>query len=768
MSIFSLKVKGSLALKDALGVDEIALDLSGIKGLVAFAGKNGQGKSTVLEMLQPFARLASRKGALASHFFGKDAFKELWFPFQGHQYHSLIKIDSDSGRTEGFLWKDGADKSMTNGKISEYSKVIAELLGSPDLFFASTFCAQNARKLNELTTGKLQELFSEILRLDKLVGYSETSKQCKNVLTNIAEKLKSEMAVLHEYAAYYDEDAQRLEEAKGFKEELEQGIEEIKGILITAEDTLLVARDSARDNDIAVAAVKNLQSNLDQIIDSVDKDTRQMETELAAIRKEYRRLDLETIDNDSLLANEGEIRSAAEEVKGISDRLKVGKKALAPLEKDYRDATKQLYDKQREASASLAKHKGLISESETGIGMIKHKIKTSDNAISDLKGIDPDCDSTICAFIIRANNAQDGRNELTKRLKEHETALSSVEKDNLAIQQDFEDSIDVYSKTETTLKIKKDQLKTSMDILEIELIKLTSIANDLPKVLVAESKKKMAMEQRSQVADKGVTAKEYWEERIEQEKNQQLQAVAALAEATVAANKTKSNDVADAIAAVNSLHDQENAAHKKIADTQTKISLIEERLSNKSKARTELKGKAAKMAALTKEINEWTYLQNACGKKGIQALEIDAMAPKIAANANTILLKTFGASFTIKFKTLDDEGKEILTIVVIKENGKEVKLDNISGGQKVWILQALRLGVTLINQEKSEVSFPIGFADELDGPLDVDNAVDFVQMYRAFMEAGGFELFLFISHKIECQTLAEHVVRFGDGKIVID
>ena len=148
MSVLRLKVRGHIGIKEGLGLDEIDLDFSRLSGLVAFVGKNGSAKSTCLELLQPYATVVSRKGAFSKHFFLRDSFKELHFPFQGHQYRSLIKIDPVSNRSEGYLWKDGAEKSLSDGKISNYNKVITDLLGSSDLFFASTFCAHNTSLLS--------------------------------------------------------------------------------------------------------------------------------------------------------------------------------------------------------------------------------------------------------------------------------------------------------------------------------------------------------------------------------------------------------------------------------------------------------------------------------------------------------------------------------------------------------------------------------------------------------------------------------------------
>jgi ABC-type lipoprotein export system ATPase subunit len=56
------------------------------------------------------------------------------------------------------------------------------------------------------------------------------------------------------------------------------------------------------------------------------------------------------------------------------------------------------------------------------------------------------------------------------------------------------------------------------------------------------------------------------------------------------------------------------------------------------------------------------------------------------------------------------------------------------------------------------------FSDESDGSLDPENALNYVSMYRSFMQVGGFDDFLFISHRPECRNMADNVLVFEHGK----
>ena len=59
----SLTLKGFRGIRDGLGMDVLTLDLERLAGdaeLVALAGANGRGKSTILDNLHPFLVMPSR------------------------------------------------------------------------------------------------------------------------------------------------------------------------------------------------------------------------------------------------------------------------------------------------------------------------------------------------------------------------------------------------------------------------------------------------------------------------------------------------------------------------------------------------------------------------------------------------------------------------------------------------------------------------------------------------------------------------------------
>ena len=175
---------------------------------------------------------------------------------------------------------------------------------------------------------------------------------------------------------------------------------------------------------------------------------------------------------------------------------------------------------------------------------------------------------------------------------------------------------------------------------------------------------------------------------------------------------------------------------------------------------------SSKMKFVRHRVAQWDYLRHACSKDGLRAHEIEAVAPMITKNSNDLLSLTFGPNFSVRFQTVDDEGREVLNIIVIGEDGSETPLHFKSGGEKVWILKSLRLAQTLISQEKSGRHFQTALMDEEDGALSADNAINFIKLYRSFRTMADMDLCLYITHRPEAVAMADSILKFSPGKII--
>lgn len=760
MKLNSLKLRGFTGVKKGMGLDEIELDLSGLSGLIAFSGHNGAGKTTVLESLQPYRTLASRKGTLANHVFLRDACKELEFDFQGDRYQTKILIDADNGKQEGYIWLNG--EPVVDGKARSYDAYIEELFGSRDLFFNSIFCAQNASKLSDLTTGKLKELFAEFLRLDQYIAYEQATKRCIALLSSQGTIYDSRIDSLkNRLAAFGDLDSEKketflaLERAENDRESCQNRI-----VALTTrieQDKAAIANNKAletRAKDFQ-ARIQSIEAAMKSVQDAYEKQAQGLRLQIkehnADIKKLAAILDNKDAIEDAIVRKkdlEKQIDAKTNEInRSYHDREQLRKRG-----QEIDDALKQIdrHPQERELPILAAQ-----------IGGLKQSAKALDTR-------DPECVSTVCGFITGALLAQEELPKLEQKKAEIQKAVDAHNLEN--------------RRTENALQAERDQLwakinaiseslkaaERDSDALKRQRVKLSDLADKQADLREAVTKKEYAEKRKEELTAQGMELKAAHDTQAEQWEAELKDLRGSLADIERQIDHQADNRVRE-------LETEKKDEEKNLKDydeilkgLEAKIRTLENQQAERATLQKELADVEGKAQALKQQVSEWTYLRNALSANGIRALEIDAVAPSISAYANQILFNTFGPGYTVKLRTQDDEGREVLDILALEPDGRETMLENLSGGEQVWSLKALRLAMTLIAKHKSRKALGSCFCDEEDGSLDEANAENFINMYRAFMEAGGFDTCFFISHRPRCIELANNVIRFSESGLTIN
>jgi exonuclease SbcC len=212
MLIKKIDLKGFTGIQKGLGLPALSITLPD-SGLIAISGPNGAGKTTTLDNLHPYPTLASRDGSLARHVATRDAERTIELEHDSHQYKIQIKVDAQSGRSEGFIWRDG--EPLTDGKISAFKKTVEQIFGSPDLFFQSVFSSQGGAKLTDLQPAELKALFAEFLRLDRYAAWEATAKQALNLLGAKLGQVNREIDRLNERIAALTPGENEINEVEG-------------------------------------------------------------------------------------------------------------------------------------------------------------------------------------------------------------------------------------------------------------------------------------------------------------------------------------------------------------------------------------------------------------------------------------------------------------------------------------------------------------------------------------------------------------------------
>lgn len=188
--------------------------------------------------------------------------------------------------------------------------------------------------------------------------------------------------------------------------------------------------------------------------------------------------------------------------------------------------------------------------------------------------------------------------------------------------------------------------------------------------------------------------------------------------------------------------------------------------------RADLAAAEAKLGALQLEAEDWQVLQRSLGPDGLQAILIDLAGPEVTDRCNALLESFYGQRFSVEIITAAPKAKgkgtkEVFEIRILdSEFPPDAELgddgeDIGSGGEMVFIDEALSLAVAMYNAERSGIDHLTLYRDEATGALDAVRAAQYMTMLRKAREIGGFVHIWVIAHH-------NHIWAQGDFQIFLD
>jgi exonuclease SbcC len=223
--------------------------------------------------------------------------------------------------------------------------------------------------------------------------------------------------------------------------------------------------------------------------------------------------------------------------------------------------------------------------------------------------------------------------------------------------------------------------------------------------------------------------------------------------------------------------DTATSRHTELAERRTavkvEIARAEANIEATKKTIAEIVEKENQLADISKTITlsksesaEWELIAKAFGKDGIQALELDALAPGISDTANRILESAYGDRFKIAIETtrIGGAGKKMKQIedfvikVIDSEDGEAVPLDDKSGGEAVWIKRAIYDAFAVIRKRNTAFAFLTCFQDEADGALDAAAKTAYCRMLEASHAESRMRHTVVITHSDEVKAMIEQKI----------
>lgn len=732
-----LILRGAIGIWKGHGRDEITIDLDEYDpGLIGLLWPNGGGKTTLIENMHPWPTLLTRDGKLASHFRLRDSYRDLYFTDErtGDEYRALLQINgtSKAGELDYLLYRNGEPVKSINGRKDPYVEKINELFGGLDLYLRSAFVSQKDAGLADATKGERKALLVELSGLEYLQGYADSAKARARLITDeLATDAGWITATEEQLAALPELATAQTEKATEYR----AGTEAVAKL--EASGTVLRTEHDAMSAKVA--------------------DDR-------ALRQE--REDLNTRDG-KLTAEHVEMTAEREGWEAAADGREAAAARVAnweELEDERKTLEAQkaqtLEDRAAELERYTVAHEGYASErrameedkrnAEAALDNLVRDQKTADTAMERLGELldaprhdtCPECN----AVLPWAGDERIKRDERQWLLDDNQAIIWEIDKkipDAVevisAISKSFHKLVEP-AKPEFPSSTLQDKSLARVDsrqaVLDITAARATVVKADEAVVHIEEIHKRFVL----------ITT-----ERDEIE--------GRLADLFTLIDDTLAADFDALTGRLEVARRQHTAARETLAALNAEAEAITRQIDDLRRKAEKLEERRGTVATKRIDADEWTWLQRACGPDGIQALELDALAPSIEEVANRLLQAAYGSRFSIRFETtrLDATGKkqleDFLILIADSEHGDEQELSTLSGGEAVWIKRALYDSFGIIRARNTGLKFLTVMQDESDGALDPEHREQYARMLEAAHAESGRHHTIMITHSAEVQEM---------------
>jgi exonuclease SbcC len=757
--LVSLRLRGAIGIKKGIRKDEIFIDFDNYSnGLIALIGANGRGKTTLIENCHPYPQLLTRKGKLQDHFFLRDSIREVIYRnyLTGMMAKFLIQIDGQnkSGGAKYFAFRkpDGSQSYVpvegVDGNLKPYEELLERTFGPIELFLRTAFITQRPTKnlpdLTDATAGEKKALFVELAGIDYLQRFSDTA----------AERSKQEADKNHDAEI----EARMLETEVSRRADMECELHNAEKALEKAQGELAGVTEQGK---AAKADVDRLQETF-----NVEKARQEKENEA---RKAVDRVqdEIDALDADKTRYQEFAKNKPLYE-KEIAEYEALQKTVEAENEKK-RKVLEANSAKQQEYTKNLSAHNQKLKTIETErdnlcdrrnslerlVLTAQNNIKLYERDATEIKDNCPTCGQRLPP------------EKLSEMKARRDQFVAKIEKEKAEIQK-HNGQLEGINKQIETLGEQVADLSfdepTPVKLAEFNDSTLRAATAKMSFINIEQSRATLTKAQAAAVRIEGLEKQIEDKMKILEEKRMEVfKLITGIEEGTLT---RLSRELESAIS-------RHAALTERYTEIRTEIARHETAITSSKRSLVEIEDKEKELASLRKQIllstqegGMWDLIVKAFGKDGIQALELDALAPGISETANRILESAYGDRFKIAIETtrIGGAGKKTRQIedfvikVIDSEDGEAVNLEDKSGGEAVWVKRAIYDAFSVIRKRNTKFAFLSCFQDEADGALDSAAKTAYCRMLEAAHAESKLRHTFIITHSNEVKAMIDQKI----------
>ena len=751
--LVSLNLRGSIGIYKGLKKDEVSINFDSFdSGLIALTGDNGKGKTTLIENCHPYPKMLTRKDKLQEQFRLRDSFREVVYRDRdtGRMVKCVIQVDGEtkSGSCNYFAYDSydgGKSWSAVPGldkNLKPYEEFVEATFGPLELYLRTAFITQRPTKnlpdLTDATAGEKKTLFVELAGIDYLQKFSEAAND--RVKANAEKVHDSEIRI------------QMLESSLSRKNEIETSLAksektakekqtELDGITASgkkareelngAQERFNAEKDRLNKENGLKDDVSTLESEISNIESEISRNQ-----EAAEKRAENEKVIAEYEDLQKVIAEEQKKRAAINE----ANSAKMG--AYLQEKSEFDEKIAEI----KKNIETLTTEKNAV---EKEILKSENEIKFKERDIADISDTCPTCGQKLPAEKIaelneKRNEAKASIKILENAISEKKNRISEIEKKIAELTQELSE----FAFSEP-VKPKREEFDASAE---------NEATAKLNAINIEKAKSELETAKTAAVRIEGLAAQ------IADKKKLLENAEKTLREVESKRDDGAENALNEAQKKIDSLTEKFTSVKAELAGINATIEAGKKSLAEIAESEKELEKVRKEAEKAKSESVEWELVSKAFGKDGIQALELDALAPGISETANRILKSGYGDRFSISIETtrIGGSGKKTKQIedfkIMVNDDGDVTALENKSGGESVWIKRAIYDAFAVIRRRNTGFAFLTCFQDETDGALDASAKTAYCRMLEASHEAGKLRHTIIITHSNEVRAMIEQKI----------